>query len=166
MLSAATSAKSYSFSEFFFSSVIFFTVSAVITLMMQDHTADRSLQFLMKWSLFLQCMHSCFVQHSVTFFSDTHCSLCLSSVSVTVTMMCSVSSQFMLSVWDCCVMMLNFTPHAGSFDVSNFVMKFIVIDSHGVFGVSSCVTHHIFYLFEFCFCSMNCIWWCTQWFNL
>jgi len=34
MLSAATSAKSYSFSEFFFSSVAFFTVSAAVTLMM------------------------------------------------------------------------------------------------------------------------------------
>jgi len=48
MLSAATSAKSYSFSEFFSSSVVFFTVSAAVTLMMQDCTADRSLQFLMK----------------------------------------------------------------------------------------------------------------------
>jgi len=48
MLSAATSAKSYSFFEFFFSSVAFFTVSAVTTLMMQDRTADRNLQFLMK----------------------------------------------------------------------------------------------------------------------
>jgi len=48
MLSAATSVKSYSFSEFFSSSVVFFTVSAVTTLMTQDHTADRSLQFLMK----------------------------------------------------------------------------------------------------------------------
>jgi len=34
----------------------------------------------------------------------------------------------------------NFTPHAGSFDVSNFIMKFIVTDSHGTFGVFSCVT--------------------------
>jgi len=48
MLSAATSAKSYSFSEFFFSSVIFFTVSAAATLMTQDHTTNRNLQFLMK----------------------------------------------------------------------------------------------------------------------
>jgi len=48
MLSAATSAKSYSFFKFFFSSVVFFTVSAAATLMTQDHTADRSLQFLMK----------------------------------------------------------------------------------------------------------------------
>jgi len=43
MLSAATSAKSYSFSEFFSSSVVFFTVSAAATLMTQDHTADRNL---------------------------------------------------------------------------------------------------------------------------
>jgi len=112
MLSAVTSAKSYSFSEFFFSCVVFFTVSAAITLMMQDCTADRSLQFLMKWSLSLQCMHSCFVWCFVTFFSDTHYALCLSSVSVTVTMMCSMSSQFMLSVWDCCMMIVVVIWHS------------------------------------------------------
>ncbi len=106
MFSAATSAKSYFFSEFFSSSVAFFTVSAAATLMTQGHTADRSLQFLMKWPLSLQRMHSCFIWHFVTFFSDIHCALCLSSVSVTVTMMCSVSSQFMLFVWDCCMMMI------------------------------------------------------------
>jgi len=61
MLSAATSAKSYSFSEFFSSSVVFFTVSIAATLMMQDCTAGKSLQFLMKWSLSLQCMYSYFV---------------------------------------------------------------------------------------------------------
>ena len=33
----------------------------------------------------------------------------------------------------------NFTPHARSFDVSNFVMKFIVTDSHDTSGASSCV---------------------------
>ncbi len=112
MLSAATFAKSYSFSEFSFSSVAFFTVSAVTTLMTQDCTANRSLQFLMKWLLSSQCMHSCFVQCSVTFFSDTHCSLHLSSVSVAVTMMCSVDFQFMLSVWDCCVMMIVVVWHS------------------------------------------------------
>ncbi len=31
----------------------------------------------------------------------------------------------------------NFTPHAESFDVSNFVMKFMVTDSHGTFSVFS-----------------------------
>jgi len=107
-----TSAKSYSFSEFFSSSVVFFTVSAAITLMTQDCTAGRSLQFLMKWSLSLQCMHSCFVWHFATFFSDTHCVLCLFSVSVTATMMCSVSFQFMLFMWDCCVMMIVVVQHS------------------------------------------------------
>jgi len=38
MLSAATSAKSYSFFKFFSSSVDFFTVSAAVMLMTQDHT--------------------------------------------------------------------------------------------------------------------------------
>jgi len=34
----------------------------------------------------------------------------------------------------------NFTPHARFFNVSNFVMKFMVTDSHGAFSASSCVT--------------------------
>ncbi len=34
----------------------------------------------------------------------------------------------------------NFTPHAESFNVGNFVMKFMVIDSHDAFDVFSCVT--------------------------
>ena len=112
MLSAATSAKSYSFFEFFFSSVVFFTVSTVTTLMMWDCTTDRSLQFLMKCPLSSQCMHSCFIWCFVIFFSDTHCALHLSSVSVTVTMMCSVGSQFMLSVWDCCMMIVVVIWHS------------------------------------------------------
>jgi len=36
--------------------------------------------------------------------------------------------------------LLNFTFHAEFFDVSNFVMKFIVTDFHDAFSVSSCVT--------------------------
>ncbi len=36
--------------------------------------------------------------------------------------------------------LLNFTPHARFFDISNFVMKFIVTDSHGAFDAFSCVT--------------------------
>jgi len=79
---------------------------------MWDYTAGKSLQFLMKWSLSLQCMHSCFIQCFVTFFSDTHCALHLSSVSVTATMMCSVSSQFMLFMWDCCMMMIVVVWHS------------------------------------------------------
>ncbi len=79
---------------------------------MQDHTADRNLQFLMKWSLSSQHMHSHFVWCFITFFSDTHCALHLSSVSVTATMMCSVNSQFMLSVWDCCMMIVVVIWHS------------------------------------------------------
>ncbi len=81
-------------------------------LMMWDHTADRSLQFLIKWSLFSQCMHSCFIWHFVTFFSDTHCVLHLSLIFIAVTMMCSVSSQFMLFMWDCCVMIIVVIWHS------------------------------------------------------
>jgi len=66
----------------------------------------------MKWSLSSQCMHSYFVQCSATFFSDTHCALCLSSVFDAVTIMCSVGSQFMLSVWECCVMMIVVIQHS------------------------------------------------------
>ncbi len=36
--------------------------------------------------------------------------------------------------------LLNFTPHVRFFDVSNFVMKFMVTDFHGAFGAFSCVT--------------------------
>ncbi len=35
--------------------------------------------------------------------------------------------------------LLNFTSHARFFNIDNFVMKFIVTDSHGAFDVSSCV---------------------------
>ncbi len=56
-------------------------------------------------------MHSCFVQCSVTFFSDTHCALYLSSVSVAATMTCLMNSQFMLSVWNCCVMIKVVIQH-------------------------------------------------------
>ncbi len=66
----------------------------------------------MKWSLSLQCMHSCFVQHFATFFFNTHCALYLFSVSVAATMMCSVSFQFMLFMWDCCVMIVVVVWHS------------------------------------------------------
>jgi len=36
--------------------------------------------------------------------------------------------------------LLNFTPHAESFNVNNFVMKFMVTDSHGTFSAFSHVT--------------------------
>jgi len=36
--------------------------------------------------------------------------------------------------------LLNFTSHAESFNVSNFIMKFMVTDFHDTFSASSCVT--------------------------
>ncbi len=36
--------------------------------------------------------------------------------------------------------LLNFTPHAKFFDIGNFVMKFIVTDSHDASDAFSCVT--------------------------
>jgi len=36
--------------------------------------------------------------------------------------------------------LLNFTSHAEFFNVDNFVMKFMVTDSHDTFSVFSCVT--------------------------
>ncbi len=40
--------------------------------------------------------------------------------------------------------LLNFTPHVKFFDVDNFVMKFIVTDSHNTFDVFSHVTSSYF----------------------
>ncbi len=57
-------------------------------------------------------MHSCFVQCSVTFFSDTHCALCFFSVFAAVTLTCLVGSQFMKSVWDCWVMIVIVIQHS------------------------------------------------------
>jgi len=40
--------------------------------------------------------------------------------------------------------LLNFTSHAEFFDIDNFVMKFIVTDSHDAFNVFSYVTSSYF----------------------
>ncbi len=106
MLSTATSVRSYSFSEFSSVSVVFFTISAAVTFVIWDCMISRSLHSLIKCSLSSHHMHSHFVQHSVTFFSDTHCVLHFFSVSVIVTLTCLIDSQFMKSVWDCWVMIV------------------------------------------------------------
>ncbi len=80
--------------------------SVTVTLITQRCIVSRSLQSLTKCSLLLHCMQSHFIWCSVTFFSDTHQTQCFFSVSMTVTVMCSVSSQFMSFMWDCWVMMI------------------------------------------------------------
>ena len=79
--------------------------------MIQDCTVSRSLHSLIKCSLSSHCMHSHFVQHFVTFFFNTHYALHFSSVLITVTLMFLMTSQFMKSEWDCCVMMIVIIQH-------------------------------------------------------
>ncbi len=86
-------------------------ISAAVTMMVWDCTVDKSLHSLIKCLLSSHHMHSHFIWHSVTFFFDTHYVLHFSSVSVAVTLMCSVTSQFMKSEWDCCVMMIVIIWH-------------------------------------------------------
>ncbi len=57
-------------------------------------------------------MHSHFVWHSVTFFSDTHCALHFFSVFAAVTLTCSVGSQFMKFMWNCWVMIVIVIQHS------------------------------------------------------
>ncbi len=106
MFSAATFTRSYSFSEFSSVFITFFTISAAVVLMVWDYTVNRSLHSLIKCLFSSHHIHSYFIWHSVTFFSDTHCVLHFSSVSVTVTLTCSVTFQFMKSEWGCCVMII------------------------------------------------------------
>jgi len=80
--------------------------------MIQDHTVGRSLHSLTKCSLSSHCMYSSFIQHSVTFFFDTHCVLHFFSVSAAVTLTCLIDSQFMKSVWNCWVMIVIIIQHS------------------------------------------------------
>ncbi len=51
-----------------------------------------------------------------------------------------MNMMYLISLSTIVNILSNFTPHAEFFDVDNFVMKFMITDSHGAFGVSSCVT--------------------------
>ncbi len=51
-----------------------------------------------------------------------------------------MNMMYLISLSTIVNILLNFTPHARFFDIDNFVMKFIVTDSHGAFDVFSCVT--------------------------
>jgi len=46
---------------------------------------------------------------------------------------------YLISLLTIVNILLNFTPHARFFNIDNFVMKFIVTDSHDTFNVFSCV---------------------------
>ncbi len=76
---------------------------------------------LIKCSLSSHCMYSCFIQHSVTFFFDTHCALHFFSVFTAVTLTFLIDSQFMKSVWNCWVMIVIIVWH---FRVTAFWIDF------------------------------------------
>ncbi len=50
-----------------------------------------------------------------------------------------MNMMYLISLSTIVNILLNFTPHAEFFNVDNFVMKFIVINSHDTFDVFSCV---------------------------
>ncbi len=51
-----------------------------------------------------------------------------------------MNMMYLISLSTIVNILSNFTPHARFFDVSNFVMKFMVIDFHDAFSVFSHVT--------------------------
>ncbi len=51
-----------------------------------------------------------------------------------------MNMMYLISLSTIVNILSNFTPHAEFFDIDNFVMKFIVTDSHSVSDVFSCVT--------------------------
>jgi len=51
-----------------------------------------------------------------------------------------MNMMYLISLSTIVNILSNFTPHAGFFDVSNFVMKFMITDSHDTFSAFSCVT--------------------------
>jgi len=51
-----------------------------------------------------------------------------------------MNMMYLISLSTIVNILLNFTPHAKFFDISNFIMKFIVTDFHSVSDVFSHVT--------------------------
>ncbi len=62
------------------------------------------------------------------------------STDAVVVFLNEMNMMYLISLSTIVNILLNFTSHAGFFDVDNFVMKFIVTDSHDAFNVFSCVT--------------------------
>jgi len=67
------------------------------------------------------------------------CSMVYINTDAVVVFLNEMNMVYLVNLSTIVNILLNFTPHAGFFDVDNFVMKFIVTDFHGAFGVSSCV---------------------------
>jgi len=67
------------------------------------------------------------------------CSMVYINTDAVVVFLNEMNMMYLISLSTIVNILLNFTPHAESFNVDNFVMKFIVINSHGAFDVFSCV---------------------------
>ncbi len=67
------------------------------------------------------------------------CSMMCINTDVVVVFLNEMNIVYLINLSTIVNILSNFTPHAGFFDIDNFVMKFIVIDSHDTSGVSSCV---------------------------
>jgi hypothetical protein len=93
------------------------------------------------------------------------CSMVYINTGAVVVFLNEMNMVYLVSLSTIVNILSNFTPHAGFFDVGNFVMKFMVTDSMTHSMCSVVLLCHISYLSESCFCNMNCIWWCTQWFD-
>ena len=62
------------------------------------------------------------------------------STDAVVVSLNEMNMVYLISLSTIVNILLNFTSHAEFFNVDNFVMKFIVTDSHGASDVFSCVT--------------------------
>ncbi len=68
------------------------------------------------------------------------CSMMYINTDAVVIFLNEMNMMYLISLSTIVNILLNFTSHAKSFNVSNFVMKFIIIDSHDAFSVFSYVT--------------------------
>ncbi len=68
------------------------------------------------------------------------CSMVYINTDAVVVFLNEMNMMYLVNLSTIVNILLNFTPHVKFFDVDNFVMKFIVTDSHDTFGVFSHVT--------------------------
>ncbi len=66
------------------------------------------------------------------------------STDAVVVFLNEMNMVYLISLSTIVNILSNFTSHAEFFDVDNFVMKFIVTDSHDTFSVFSCVISSYF----------------------
>jgi hypothetical protein len=68
------------------------------------------------------------------------CSMMYINTDAVVVFLNEMNMVYLINLSTIVNILLNFTSHAEFFDVNNFIMKFIVTDSHDAFSAFSCVT--------------------------